>query len=189
MMPKQPENSIFDGVTASADDLDLFAGRPSDITPAPSSPISKHNLFRSSPPLGTGNRLLLVAIGLLLLAGFGLSAWLSPDPRGHGTHQQLGLAPCSFLLLTGLPCPSCGGTTAFAHFVRGQWPSAVRANAAAFVLALFCAALIPWCGTSAFQGRLIAVTDIERTLLIGVVLLTSLFALQWAVNLLSQNAH
>lgn len=137
--------------------------------------------------MGIGGRVLLVVVGLLLVAGFGLSAWLSPDPRGHGTHQQLGLAPCSFLLLTGKPCPSCGGTTAFAHFVRGEWPSAIRANAAAFVLALVCAAMIPWCALSTAQKRLIGITNLERTLLIGIVTMTLLFALQWGVNLMSAN--
>ena len=60
------------------------------------------------------------------LAGFGLAGRLSPDPRGYGTHQQLGLPGCTFQMLTQWPCPSCGGTTAFAHFVRGQWPSAIN---------------------------------------------------------------
>ena len=44
---------------------------------------------------------------------------LTPNPAGMGTHQQLGLNPCSFWLLFGFPCPMCGMTTAFtllAHF-------------------------------------------------------------------------
>lgn len=49
--------------------------------------------------------------GATLLA---VSATLTPSPRGFGTHLQLGLGPCSFLALTGYPCPVCGATTAFA---------------------------------------------------------------------------
>ena len=44
----------------------------------------------------------------------GFAAWLTPDPRGFGTHTQLGLGQCTFLHLTGYPCPMCGMTTTFA---------------------------------------------------------------------------
>ena len=60
---------------------------------------------------------------------------VSPDPAGHGTHTQLGLPPCGFLVTTGLPCPGCGLTTSFAHMVRLQVVGAARANP--FGIALF----------------------------------------------------
>jgi hypothetical protein len=138
-------------------------------------------------PLGTFSRGLLVALGLLLLAGFGLAGRLAPDPRGYGTHEQLGLPVCTFQMLSDLPCPSCGSTTAFAHFVRGQWPSAVRANAAAFVLALVCAALVPWAWASATCGRTIGLVNPDRTVLVLVIAMSGLFALQWGINLLTTN--
>jgi hypothetical protein len=49
-----------------------------------------------------------------------VAACLAPHPRGHGTHKQLGLPACSFLVRTGLPCPSCGMTTSMALMARGQ---------------------------------------------------------------------
>jgi len=72
------------------------------------------------------------------------AAMLEPDPRGYGTHAQLGLPPCGFLLLTGAPCPGCGLTTAFTHAVRGHWALAAGANPFGlllFVLASICVPL------------------------------------------------
>jgi hypothetical protein len=64
-------------------------------------------------------------LSLFLLLGFGgllaLSAYLEPSSAGHGTHQQLGLAGCSFLTLTGYGCPMCGATTTFALMADLQW--------------------------------------------------------------------
>lgn len=80
-----------------------------------------------------------------LLAGFvvlgtgallGLAAWLSPSAAGHGTHQQLGLPPCQWVVSAGMPCPSCGMTTSFAHAADGNLLGALRAQPAGAVLAV-----------------------------------------------------
>src|SRR4051794_7336480 len=63
----------------------------------------------------------LLAAALGVLAVLGVARCLRPDPKGYGTHQQLGLLPCGFRAITGLGCPSCGMTTAFAWFVRGRF--------------------------------------------------------------------
>jgi hypothetical protein len=103
--------------------------------------------------LSRGNRRLvgLSAIGLLALLA--VAAWLEPDPQGLGTHQQLGLPPCTFRTLFGLPCPTCGMTTAWAHLVRGELGGALRANAAGALLAMLAVAGIPWLAGSAIRGR------------------------------------
>ncbi len=57
--------------------------------------------------------LLLAAVGLagvLALAGS-----LQPDSRRLGTHEPLGLPPCSIRSLIGLRCPTCGMTIAWAN--------------------------------------------------------------------------
>ena len=63
----------------------------------------------------------VISIGLAGGTGtvLGLAAWLEPSPLGHSTHTQLGLGSCTFLTLSGFPCPMCGMTTTFslmAHF-------------------------------------------------------------------------
>jgi hypothetical protein len=128
-------------------------------------------------------RWLLAGWCLLLVAGFGTAASLEPDPRGFGTHQRLGLPPCSILELFGVPCPSCGMTTSFAHFVRGQWPSSLRANSAGFLLALTCAVQIPWGLASVRRGRLYYVERPEWWALGTLVSLSALSLLQWLVRL------
>ena len=92
----------------------------------------------------------IVASGVAVLA---LSAWLEPDPRGFGTHQQLGTGPCGMLIQTGLPCPTCGMTTAFAHTVRGQWGRAFWVQPAGFVLALATMVCVGGAGWVLVRGR------------------------------------
>jgi hypothetical protein len=71
------------------------------------------------------------------------AAALTPSPSGHGTHTQLGLPPCGFLVFTGYPCPGCGLTTAFAHMVRLQLIGAWHANPFGIVLFTVTALTIP----------------------------------------------
>jgi hypothetical protein len=126
--------------------------KPASLSP----PNSPSTVFHPEPhgfPLGQRARLLLSLLSLGLIAGFGVAAMLEPDSRGFGTHRQLGLPPCTVRLLFGIPCPSCGMTTSFAHLMRGQVVEAFRANPAALLLAIGCALLIPWCGLSAFYAR------------------------------------
>ncbi|MCP4713230.1 MAG: DUF2752 domain-containing protein [Planctomycetes bacterium] len=66
------------------------------------------------------------------------AAWANPDPRGHGTHTQLGMPVCGFLERTGYPCVTCGMTTAFSHVVRGQILQAFVVQPAGALLAISC---------------------------------------------------
>jgi len=92
-------------------------------------------------------------LGLGLMLAWGLARWLEPDPVGHGTHRQLGLPPCSFIVLYGRRCPTCGMTTSWAHLARGQVAVAVRANVGGTLLGLLALAALPWILASAGRGR------------------------------------
>lgn len=71
------------------------------------------------------------------------AAALTPSAAGHGTHTQLGLAPCGFLAYTGYPCPGCGLTTSFAHMIRLQVIGAFEANPFGILLFLCTVAIVP----------------------------------------------
>jgi hypothetical protein len=43
---------------------------------------------------------------------------LEPAAAGHGTHEQLGWGACSWPGLYGMPCPTCGVTTAACHLLH-----------------------------------------------------------------------
>ena len=61
----------------------------------------------------------LVAVAAASVA-YTLLARVQPDPRGHGTHEQLGLDACGWPLAYGIPCPACGCTTAACLVVHGR---------------------------------------------------------------------
>ena len=61
----------------------------------------------------------LVFVGVMVLGAF-----VDPDPRGFGTPEQLGLAPCRTLDVIGIPCPGCGVTTSVSLLWHGElWAS------------------------------------------------------------------
>jgi hypothetical protein len=94
--------------------------------------------------------------GLVLVASLGLlgvAAWLEPSPDGMGTHQALGLPPCGFLLATGLPCATCGMTTAFAHAAHGQLGQSFAAQPAGALLAVLTAVLAILSAWALVAGR------------------------------------
>ena len=73
----------------------------------------------------------------------GVAVYLSPSPAGHGTHQQLGLPACNFMVATGYPCLSCGMTTSFSHAVRGELISSFLAQPFGMFLAVCTIVSVP----------------------------------------------
>jgi hypothetical protein len=128
----------------------------------------------------------LVGLAIGLGAVFGVAFWLDPydsdgTARRLATHRQLGLPPCSFLRVTGLPCPTCGMTTSFALLVRGDVANSLRANAVGTLLAGFCLLLIPWCLASACAGRTLFVRSLERAGTIVILIFLGLAVVRWAL--------
>ena len=84
-------------------------------------------------------RLAAVAVALLAAVPLVVACGLVPAASGMGTHLQLGLPSCTWPTFFGIPCVTCGMTTAFAHAVRGQWLAAIVSQPAGLALALSCA--------------------------------------------------
>ena len=83
-----------------------------------------------------------------------LAWWLSPDPRGYGTHEQLGLPPCSAELLFGLPCPFCGMTTSFSLMAHQRWRDAFLVQPAGAMGFIATCVVMCGCALAALAGRL-----------------------------------
>jgi hypothetical protein len=90
-----------------------------DAAPTPFTPIVRASALE---------RIAWSLMGLASWALIATSLWLRPDVRGFGTHQQLGLPPCGFRAMTGIPCPGCGLTTSFAWMARGHVFNAFSAH-------------------------------------------------------------
>ena len=134
--------------------------------------------------LGWPTRRALVLAALGLVGVLGVARRLEPDPRGFGTHTQLGLAPCAFALVTGHPCPTCGMTTSFAWFARGRFDRSWRANPAGSLLAPTCVALVPWLLAGAARGRPPGFRSLDRPLIGLVVATVALSLVSWTLRLI-----
>jgi hypothetical protein len=91
--------------------------------------------------------MLVIAVATVITAGI-----LTPDPAGHGTHTQLGLPPCGFLVITGYPCPGCGLTTCFSAMAHFDPITAAMANPFGVMLFLVTLASIPISALGLWRG-------------------------------------
>lgn len=76
-----------------------------------------------------------------------------PSGAGFGSHTQLGIAKCSWPTTWGIPCPTCGMTTAFAHTMRGQWGAAIRVQPMGWLLAVWVVGGMCFSATACLTGR------------------------------------
>lgn len=108
-------------------------------------------------------------IGLIVFLGTAsvlvLAAWLQAAPQGLGTHQQLGLQPCGWIVTMDLPCVTCGMTTSFAHAADGHFGSSFLTQPAGCLLAVITAAVMLLAAHTAITGS--AVLGASTALLRG----------------------
>ena len=98
-------------------------------------------------------RTTLAVFGIGLIGMLVIAMCLTPSAKGYGTHTQMGLKPCSFTALVGIRCPSCGMTTSWAHYVRGNWVKSVQSNTGGMLLAMSATLAGPWMLVSGLLGR------------------------------------
>jgi len=137
-------SSYIDSPRSGAAASETAAGRPGARPPA------------QQLPLAIGRRQVRIrglAVAPGLWAALAVAAWLSPNPTGVGTHDQLGLPACGFLAQTGWPCPSCGLTTSLAAMAHGKFLLAWRAQPFGIVLFFACAAVAIAATAEALTGR------------------------------------
>lgn len=133
--------------------------------------------------LTTLGRFVCVVVALMCVAVLATAASVRPDPRGYGTHERLGLRPCGFQLMFNLPCPSCGSTTSFAHFVRGEFGNSARTNPAAMLLAATMVVAVPWLLASSLIGRLWRMNDPLRWTAIAACCLVVVALVHWLARI------
>lgn len=104
------------------------------------------------PTGGLSTRLLGLVVALACSGLLIFSATLTPAGEGIGTHTQMGLPSCGFLASTGLPCFTCGCTTAFAHAADGSLLDALVTQPFGALLALGLAMLVLVASWSAISG-------------------------------------
>lgn len=127
----------------------------------------------SDPVISRGAALIGLGVCIAIL---GTAAWMTPDPRGHGSHEQLGLPPCGMVATWGLPCPTCGMCTSFSLAIRGRFLTAFVTQPAGLVIFLVviaacmeCAHWV-WRKQSLFQRRLVWSPSGWVLLAVGVLL-------------------
>lgn len=99
-----------------------------------------HEPFSAAQPVSqTARRLIALVLTIVTGAILGVAIYLSPDTRGHGTHEQLGLPQCNWVTAFNIPCPTCGMTTAFTHAAEGDFIGSFQSQPFGFLLAILTA--------------------------------------------------
>lgn len=121
--------------------------------PAVQTPVIYSPRFRSPSAKGS-QRFAAAVVACVAIAVLGLAAWLEPSPTGVGTHVGTHfLKPCPWIAQRNMPCPSCGMTTSFSWFVRGNILASLYVQPMGCALAFCTAVAFLACTYIAVTGR------------------------------------
>ncbi|MFO0943244.1 MAG: DUF2752 domain-containing protein [Pirellulales bacterium] len=130
-------------------------------------------------------RLMTMFSGAVLLALLVIARGLTPSASGFGTHEQLGLPPCTAIVLLNIPCPACGMTTSWAHTTRGDFVAAAQCNAGGMLLALIAMAFLPASCYFFLRGKASSNGWFSLVLAICLVAALGVSLVQWVIRLLN----
>lgn len=133
--------------------------------------------------LSANDRWAVAIVGVGLLTVLAVAFWLDPDPRGHGTHEQLGMPPCLTPLLFGIPCPFCGMTTAFSLMAHGRAVDAFTCHPIGALAFFVCIAFALVCAVAAVSGRWVTGLFSAKARRYGYGAAVVLLLLGWAYKL------
>lgn len=125
------------------------------------------------------DRGLALAVVLAGIAVVGALLAVQPDARGYGTHERLGMRPCGWPEHYGMPCPTCGVTTAACYLVHLQPWQAVVTQPFGAALAAAGLVLVGLATLDLLRGRAFAVRAYGFHLARWVVGGVALLLLSW----------
>jgi len=124
-------------------------------------------------------RVTLMLLALAMLIPLVVASRLTPNAAGLGTHQQLGLPPCTIVWYFGMRCPSCGMTTSWSLATQGRFIAACQANAGGLLLAITAAVAGPWALVSGLRGRWLWGAPGDRLLATVSVIIVGVTLIDW----------
>lgn len=136
------------------------------------------------PPATANIRFRAMAVFAACTAVLGVASALKPDPRGFGTHQQLGLPPCISEEYLGIPCPLCGMTTSFTLMADARPVDAFHAQPAGAFFFVATVLIAAGAASTAITGHMPGFLHplLKSRILTGVTIVVMLSA--WAFKFL-----
>ncbi len=128
-------------------------------------------------------RIAAFVIAVVPISLLGVANVLEPNSKGLGTHQQLGLPPCSMRVLFGLRCPGCGMTTSWSYFTRGQFVSSAQVNSGGFLLAIF-SILVAFLALRTFWSARLPTLRAQRQVTVTLVVIGVVTMMDWVMRLI-----